>query len=253
VISGCTPYRAIGARQRSCWYVGTHAANSIEEPASCEDQQVSFDGTTRRLRYSYLRPRSWYVCSRIRARFGSVSAFFERGPNWICIWRFRLTTICRCGHGGRRIGGAIGSAIEKNQNFNDCMQARGWRVADGQPSSDASMVGKLSPTTPPIVLASNSLPATRKPLLIRAATATPAMIEAEHLDPVRGILILSIGVGGAARAAGLREHDVIVSFNGSPVNDESDMPRALAEITPNSSAVATIWRGGTERSVEVHF
>jgi PDZ domain len=155
--------------------------------------------------------------------------------------------------GGAALGYAIGSAVEKNQNFNDCMQAHGWRVADGQSTSDASMVGKLAPTEIPIVLASNSMPATRKPLLIRATTVTPSMIEVEHLDPIRGVVILSVGIGGAARAAGLVEHDVILDFNGSPVHGETDMQRMLAGIAPNSTVIATIWRDGREKSIEVQF
>src|SRR5690242_210405 len=39
---------------------------------------------------------------------------------------------------GAAIGYGIAAAVERNQNFNDCMQARGWRIADGSPpTSDA--------------------------------------------------------------------------------------------------------------------
>jgi hypothetical protein len=34
--------------------------------------------------------------------------------------------------GGAALGYAISSAVEQNSNFNDCMEARGWRVVDGQ-------------------------------------------------------------------------------------------------------------------------
>jgi hypothetical protein len=174
--------------------------------------------------------------------------------------------------GGAALGYAIGSAIEKNQNFNDCLQARGWRIADGQTVSDPSMVGKLAPTElppappamqpasattteqpPTAVLASISAPATRNPLLIRAATVTPAMASVVHLDPPRGIMILSVDMGGAAMVAGLLKRDVILDFNGSLVNGESDMQRTLAAISPTSTVIATIWRDGTEKSVRVHF
>jgi hypothetical protein len=33
---------------------------------------------------------------------------------------------------GAALGVGIASAIEQNENFNDCMQARGWRIADGK-------------------------------------------------------------------------------------------------------------------------
>jgi hypothetical protein len=173
--------------------------------------------------------------------------------------------------GGAALGYAIGSAVEANQNFNDCMQARGWRIADGQATSDPSMAGKLASTEqppalptiqpalatttgkPPIVLASTSVPATRNSFLVRAAVVTPAMANAVHLDPVHGVMILSVGIGGAAMEAGLLERDVILDFNGSTVNNESDMQRTLAAIAPNSTVIATVWRDSTERSVMVRF
>ena len=138
-------------------------------------------------------------------------------------------------------------AVRLAMTHNACSQARGWRVTDGQAVSDPSMVGKLatielpratqpaSATTteqPPIILAGASVPEVRNPLLIRAATVTPAMASAVHLDPPRGIMILSVGVGGAAMVAGLLERDVILDFNGSPVNGESDMQTPLAAILP---------------------
>jgi PDZ domain len=159
-------------------------------------------------------------------------------------------------------------AVRLAMTHNACSQARGWRVTDGQAVSDPSMVGKLatielpratqpaSATTteqPPIILAGASVPEVRNPLLIRAATVTPPMASAVHLNPPRGIMILSVGVGGAAMAAGLLERDVILDFDGSPVNDQSDMQTALAAILPASTVTATVWRDGTEKSVRVHF
>jgi S1-C subfamily serine protease len=79
------------------------------------------------------------------------------------------------------------------------------------------------------------------------------MANAVHLDPPRGVMILSVGIGGAAMVAGLLERDVILDFDGSPVNGESDMQRSLAAIAPASTIVATIWRDGTEKSVNIHF
>jgi hypothetical protein len=174
--------------------------------------------------------------------------------------------------GGAALGYAIGSAIEKNQNFNDCMQAHGWRVTDGQQASDPSMVARLANAEPPqsappsvqppftpmtgqpsIVLASTSAPAARNLLYIRAATVTPEMARDVRLDPPRGVMVLSVGTTGAAMAAGMLERDVILDFNGSPVSGESDMQRSLAAVAPGSTIIADIWRNGTERPITIHF
>jgi hypothetical protein len=204
--------------------------------------------------------------------------------------------------GGAALGYAIGSAIEKNQNFNDCMQARGWRVADGKSAGDPAMSASLAQapivqpavaTTgqppivlaiadakpavdpamsvappppfvqpavatmigqPPIVLASTrtSAPA-RNELLVRAADVTSVMADSVHLGRPRGVMILSVGMGGAAMVAGLREQDVILDFNGVPISSMSDMQRALVAVVPSSTVLANIWRDNTERMVEIRF
>jgi hypothetical protein len=166
---------------------------------------------------------------------------------------------------GAAIGSAIDSAVRENHNFNDCMQARGWRVADGQPVSAPSMAGKLAlseqpalATTivqPPLVLASTSTPtvATRNSFLVRAAVVSPEMASAVHLDLPCGIMILSVGIGGAAMTAGLLGRDVILDFNGSPVNGQSDMQGALSAIGRGDTVIATIWREGPEKAVSVRF
>jgi hypothetical protein len=47
---------------------------------------------------------------------------------------------------GGAIGGVIGSAVRENRNYNDCMQARGWRVADGVHTPTASPAAQREPT-----------------------------------------------------------------------------------------------------------
>ena len=113
---------------------------------------------------------------------------------------------------------------------------------------------------PPIVLASASVPAVtfapthaRNEFLVRAVDVTPAIANELRLDQQRGVMLLSIGVGGAAMVAGLRERDVILDFNGLPLSGIGDMQQALATITPGTTAIANIWRDGAERSVQVRF
>lgn len=153
--------------------------------------------------------------------------------------------------GGAAIGYAIGSAIEKNQNFNDCMQARGWRVADGQVASDPAMVGTLAHAEPPPIAPIQ--PPTRIPLNIRAAAVTPEMADEVRLAQPRGVMILAVAPDGAAHAAGLRQGDVILGFNGAAVEDQGDIQRGLAAITPSSTITAIVWRNGAERSIPVQF
>ena len=68
----------------------------------------------------------------------------------ICLRRSRVSQIRRCCYGRRCRRLCHCSAVQRNQNFNDCMMARGWVVADGSASTtDAAMGAKLLPTDQP--------------------------------------------------------------------------------------------------------
>ncbi len=54
--------------------------------------------------------------------------------------------------GGAALGAAIGSAVRQNSNFNDCMEARGLRMAD-----DTETIG-TAPTVRPVVSAADANP-----------------------------------------------------------------------------------------------
>ena len=178
--------------------------------------------------------------------------------------------------GGAALGYAIGSAIEMNRNFNDCMEARGWRIADHTQSAQGPMAAALAtpkppaspPATPaaapqlslvaaanqpPTVLATTTAPVRRIDLLVRGVDVTAALADALHLSPPRGVMIMSVGTGGAAMAAGLHEGDVILDFYGSPVTGVSDMQRSLNQVAPGTTVEARVWRNGAERSVEGPF
>ena len=175
--------------------------------------------------------------------------------------------------GSAAVGYAISSAVERNQNFNDCMMARGWVVADGSASTtDAAMGAKLLPTdqpatapaipssspivqaatvSAPVVLASYSTPVTRRELRVRAIDVTPAIASSEDLRQPRGVAVIAVYSGGAAWMAGVQTGDVILAFNGSPVTGVADMQRALDGIPPNTTVTATIWRNSAERSLAI--
>src|SRR5262249_8402692 len=151
--------------------------------------------------------------------------------------------------------------IEMNQNFNDCMEARGWRVADNSEAGHGPMSASLAtpePAAPPLappVGAPATAPARvqRADLLVRGVDVTAALADNVHLQPPRGVMVLSVGTGGAGIAAGLREGDVILDFNGSPVTGVSALQLSLNEIAPGSMVAASIWRNGTERPVQIRF
>ena len=69
---------------------------------------------------------------------------------------------------------------------------------------------------------------------------------------IRGAIITDYsGPGSPAASAGLRRGDVIVRFNGRPIQDSTDLQFAVADARPEEPATVEILRDGAALSVEV--
>lgn len=86
---------------------------------------------------------------------------------------------------------------------------------------------------------------------VRIQTVTDEIAESFGLDRARGALVASITSDGPAQKAGVQVGDIILSFNGKPVDDMRTLPRIVADAEIGATAPATVWRGGKEVSVKV--
>jgi serine protease Do len=77
------------------------------------------------------------------------------------------------------------------------------------------------------------------------------LAESFGLDKPRGALIGLVEKGGAADKAGLMAGDVILSVNGTPLNDTTDLPRIIGELGPGGIAALSVWRQKAARDVVV--
>jgi serine protease Do len=71
------------------------------------------------------------------------------------------------------------------------------------------------------------------------------------LKDVRGALVNSVGDDSAAARAGVRVGDVILSFNGQPVQDTNTLRNRVASAEPGTTALVTVLRDGSERTLSV--
>ena len=71
------------------------------------------------------------------------------------------------------------------------------------------------------------------------------------LDAPRGALVGSVDPDGPAAAAGIRNGDVILSVNGQPVNEATELPSRVMQLTPGSDVPVEIWRNGARRKLTV--
>jgi S1-C subfamily serine protease len=66
-----------------------------------------------------------------------------------------------------------------------------------------------------------------------------------------GILVISVEANGAAQRAGLREGDIVVGFDGQPVEAIDDLHRLLTEARVGVRAPLTVIRGAERLTLEV--
>jgi serine protease Do len=77
------------------------------------------------------------------------------------------------------------------------------------------------------------------------------LAESIGLDKSRGAMIASIEPGSPAAQAKLQPGDVILSYEGHPIDRSRELPRLVAGTPPNKQVKLTIWRDGKEHELEL--
>jgi membrane-associated protease RseP (regulator of RpoE activity) len=71
------------------------------------------------------------------------------------------------------------------------------------------------------------------------------------LSDVRGVAVVKVMEKSPAAAAGLKDGDVIVRFNGDEVSSARKLTRLIGEVSPDHQATVTVLRGGKEQDLTV--
>jgi len=82
---------------------------------------------------------------------------------------------------------------------------------------------------------------------------TRELAESFGLNKPAGALISSVEKSGPADKAGIEASDVILKFDGKPVDSSSDLPRMVAATKPGSKVAVELWRKGAPRNVTVEI
>ena len=80
---------------------------------------------------------------------------------------------------------------------------------------------------------------------------TPGLAQAFKVNNMQGALIAAVTPNGPAAAAGLQNGDVIVEFNGQPVQDASQLKLRVAEAGPGTTVPVVVMRNGEKKTVNV--
>src|SRR5437899_1730570 len=81
---------------------------------------------------------------------------------------------------------------------------------------------------------------------------TPQRVAPLKLREERGVEVLTVDQDAPAGKAGLKEHDVILEFNGTKVEAVGHCRRRMHEIPPGCTATAAVSRSGRPTLCHVH-
>ena len=79
---------------------------------------------------------------------------------------------------------------------------------------------------------------------------TPDLAGGLGLDKAEGALIADVIASSPAAEAGMQQGDVILSVDGTEIEELRDLPRVIAEIRPGQTADLVVWRDGARVNVD---
>ncbi|TCJ19518.1 DegQ family serine endoprotease [Parasulfuritortus cantonensis] len=86
-------------------------------------------------------------------------------------------------------------------------------------------------------------------VMIQEVTADLA--DSFGLGKPRGALVSEVEADSPAEKAGIKPSDIILGYDGKPVDNSIDLPRMVAATKPGSQVVMSVWRKGATRDVTV--
>jgi serine protease Do len=112
----------------------------------------------------------------------------------------------------------------------------------------------------PVNMAKDILPAlrtagfvTRGWLGVVIQRITPDLKEAMNLESTDGALVSRVDPKGPARTAGVQRGDVIVEFDGEPIEEMEELPRLVAATPPGKNASLVVIRDNERVSLEIEL
>lgn len=86
---------------------------------------------------------------------------------------------------------------------------------------------------------------------VRIQNVTDDIAQSLSLPKTYGAMVSNVDDNGPAAKAGVKQGDVIISFNNHEVSEMRRLPRMVAETAMNSTVPVTVWRDGKEIQLSI--
>jgi serine protease Do len=86
---------------------------------------------------------------------------------------------------------------------------------------------------------------------VQIQQVTPTIASSLGLKSDHGALVALVTPDSPSAAAGLKQGDVILAFNGEDITTLRDLPHDVAGSNPGTNATLTLWRDGKQQQVDV--
>jgi len=90
---------------------------------------------------------------------------------------------------------------------------------------------------------------TRGRIGVQIGEVTKDVAESLGLARTQGALVSRVEPGGPAEKGGIEAGDIILKFNGVPIEKSSDLPRLVGNVKPGTRSTVSVWRKGASRDL----
>jgi serine protease Do len=92
---------------------------------------------------------------------------------------------------------------------------------------------------------------TRGRIGVGIGEVTKEVADALGLNKTSGALVRSIETGSPAEKGGIEPGDILLRFDGKPIEKSSDLPRIVGNTKPGARVNAQVWRKGVTRDLNI--
>jgi serine protease Do len=92
---------------------------------------------------------------------------------------------------------------------------------------------------------------TRGRIGVAIQSVNQSLAQSFGLPKPEGALVSSVADNSPAARAGIKPGDVILAWNGTPIDDSAELPGLVADTAPGKHATVKLWRNGAEQTLGI--